>query len=98
MTRSDASGVRLAGDQVVWVLRNLYTIKILPHSDATEESTKKYDPCNKPGGWLEGSRTTGASIQKDLSIFEPNAGELELFPHQKDHGHHLGLSLGPSWQ
>lgn len=36
MMRSDASGVRLTGDQLVLVLRDLYTIKILPHSNATE--------------------------------------------------------------
>lgn len=45
------------------VLRNLYTIKILPHSNATEfiGKYKKHEPCNQPSERLEGSRTIGTS-------------------------------------
>ena len=56
MTRSDASGVRLTGDQLVLVLRDLYTIKILPHSNATEiyKKVKKYEPCRQLGDDIGG--------------------------------------------
>lgn len=38
------------------VLRDLYTIKILPHSNATEiyREVKKYEPCNQLGDDIGG--------------------------------------------
>lgn len=63
MTSSDASGVRLAGDQVVLFLE-IYTVKILPHSSATESIGKYKDMSLATSQMmiLESSRTTGASI------------------------------------